>query len=104
MGNSRNGLSWVRKIASSNSYRRLHKRDRTQIHAAWTWPLLRLIQRVEEENAEFEEREDQYADHMQDEWKERSRMERDGDRSTSAMFASLGMIGPSGRGKGQDGW
>ncbi len=48
-----------------------------------------LIQRVEEANAEFEEREDYYADHMQDEWRERSRMERDGDRSISEMFASL---------------
>lgn len=48
-----------------------------------------MIQRVEEANAEFEEHEDQYADHMQDEWKERSRMERDGDRSISEMFGSL---------------
>ena len=48
-----------------------------------------MIQRVEEANAEFEEHEDQYADHMQDEWKERSHMERDGDRSISEMFGSL---------------
>lgn len=48
-----------------------------------------LIQRVEEASAEFEEREDQYADHMQDEWKERSRMETHGDRNVSEMFASL---------------
>ncbi|BBE72972.1 restriction endonuclease [Oharaeibacter diazotrophicus] len=48
-----------------------------------------MIQRVEEESANFEEYEDQYADHMQDEWKERSRMERDDDRSISDMFESL---------------
>lgn len=48
-----------------------------------------MIQRVEEANAEFEEDEDRYADHMQDEWKERSRMERHGDRSISEMFGSL---------------
>lgn len=48
-----------------------------------------MIQRVEEANAEFEEHEDQYADHMQDEWKERSRMERDGDQGISEMFGSL---------------
>lgn len=48
-----------------------------------------MIQRVEEANAEFEEHEDQYADHMQDEWRERTRMERDGDRSISEMFGSL---------------
>jgi hypothetical protein len=48
-----------------------------------------LIQRVEEANAEFEEHEDEYADHMQDEWKERSHMERGGDRSISDMFGSL---------------
>lgn len=48
-----------------------------------------MIQRVEEANAEFEEHDDQYADHMQDEWKERSRIERDGDRSISEMFGSL---------------
>lgn len=48
-----------------------------------------MIQRVEEANAEFEEHEDIYADHMQDEWKERYRSERDGDRSISEMFGSL---------------
>lgn len=48
-----------------------------------------MIQRVEEANAEFEEHEDRYADHMQDDWKERSRMERDGDRSISELFGSL---------------
>lgn len=48
-----------------------------------------MIHRVEEANTEFEEDEDRYVDHMQDEWKERSRMERDGDRSISEMFASL---------------
>lgn len=48
-----------------------------------------MIQRVEEANAEFEEHEDRYVDHMQDDWKERSRMERDGDRSISEMFESL---------------
>lgn len=48
-----------------------------------------MIQRVEEANAEFEEHEDRYVEHMQDDWKERSRMERDGDRSISEMFESL---------------
>jgi hypothetical protein len=49
----------------------------------------RLIERVEEAKAEFEEHEDAYADHMQDEWKERYHFERDADRSVSEMFASL---------------
>ncbi|WP_431283179.1 restriction endonuclease [Humitalea sp. 24SJ18S-53] len=49
----------------------------------------RLIERVEEARAEFEEHADEYADHMQDEWKERSRFDRDGDRSISEMFSSL---------------
>ncbi|MVA25730.1 restriction endonuclease [Agrobacterium vitis] len=48
-----------------------------------------MIRRVEEANAEFEEREDQYADHMQAEWKERSHMELSGDLSISEMFGSL---------------
>jgi len=48
-----------------------------------------MMQRVEDAIAEFDEDEDQYADHMQDEWKERSRVERDGDRSISEMFGSL---------------
>ncbi len=48
-----------------------------------------LIERVEQANAEFEDHEDQYADHMQDEWKERARDERAGDRSIADMFESL---------------
>ncbi|MER9578602.1 restriction endonuclease [Mesorhizobium sp. M0400] len=48
-----------------------------------------MIERVEQANAEFEEHEDQYADHMQDEWKERYRDERVSDRSISDMFGSL---------------
>ncbi|MFQ6777641.1 hypothetical protein V6Z69_20830 [Cereibacter sphaeroides] len=48
-----------------------------------------LIQRVEEANAEFEEREDQYGDYMQDEWKERSPMDWDDDRRVAEMFGSL---------------
>jgi hypothetical protein len=48
-----------------------------------------LIQRVDEAKSEFEEHEDAYADHMQDEWKERYRFERDADRSVSEMFGSL---------------
>ena len=48
-----------------------------------------MIERVEQANAEFEENEDQYADHMQDEWKERYRDERAGDRSIAHMFGSL---------------
>lgn len=51
--------------------------------------VLAIIQRAEEANAEFEDQGDQYADHMLDEWKERSRMERDGDRNISEMFGSL---------------
>ncbi len=49
----------------------------------------RMIQQVDEANAEFQEQEDQYADHMQDEWKERFRQERDSNRSISDMFGSL---------------
>jgi hypothetical protein len=49
----------------------------------------RLIERVEEAKAEFEEHEDAYADHMQDEWKERYLFERDADRSVSELFSSL---------------
>jgi hypothetical protein len=49
----------------------------------------RLIERVEEAKAEFEEREDAYADHMEDEWRERHLLERDADRSVSEMFLSL---------------
>jgi len=48
-----------------------------------------MIQRVEEANAEFVEHEDQYADHMQDKWKERYRADRDGDRRISELFGSL---------------
>lgn len=48
-----------------------------------------MIQRVEEASAEFEEHEDQYADHMQDDWKERYRADCDSDRSISEMFGSL---------------
>jgi hypothetical protein len=48
-----------------------------------------LIQRVEEAKAEFEENEGAYADHMEDEWKERWRQERATERSVSEMFASL---------------
>ena len=48
-----------------------------------------MIERVEQANAEFEEHEDEYADHMQDKWKERYRDERAGDRSIADMFASL---------------
>lgn len=39
--------------------------------------------------AEFEEHEDAYADHMQDEWEKRHRFERDADRSVSELFSSL---------------
>jgi hypothetical protein len=49
----------------------------------------RLIERVEEAKAEFEEHEDAYADHMEDEWRERYRFERDADRSISELFSSL---------------
>jgi hypothetical protein len=48
-----------------------------------------LIQRVEEAKAEFEENEDAYADHMEDEWKEPWRQERATERSVSEMFGSL---------------
>lgn len=48
-----------------------------------------MLQQVEEATAEFEEQEDQYTDRMQDEWKERSLIERDGDRTISEMFGSL---------------
>ncbi len=51
--------------------------------------VLAMIQQVEAASAEFEEDEDQYADHMQEQWMERSRMERDGDRNISEMFGSL---------------
>jgi hypothetical protein len=48
-----------------------------------------LVERVEEAKSEFEEHEDARADHMQDEWKERWRDERDHERSVSEMFGSL---------------
>ncbi|QZO00513.1 hypothetical protein [Chenggangzhangella methanolivorans] len=48
-----------------------------------------MIERVEEANAEFAEQEDTYADHMHDEWQERYRDERAGDRSIADMFGSL---------------
>lgn len=48
-----------------------------------------LIERVEEAKAEFEENEDAYADHMEDEWKERGRQERATERGVSEMFGSL---------------
>ena len=44
---------------------------------------------MEEAKAEFEENEDAYAEHMQDEWRERYRLERDADRSVSELFSSL---------------
>ncbi|MGR6467936.1 nSTAND3 domain-containing NTPase [Rhizobium sp. PAMB 3182] len=48
-----------------------------------------LIEKVEEAKAEFEENEEAYADHMQDEWKERWREERASERNVSDMFGSL---------------
>jgi hypothetical protein len=48
-----------------------------------------LIQRIEEAKAEFEENEGAYADHMEDEWKERWRQDRATERSVSEMFGSL---------------
>lgn len=48
-----------------------------------------LIDEVEEAKAEFQVNEDAYADHMQDEWKERWRDERASERSVSDMFGSL---------------
>jgi hypothetical protein len=48
-----------------------------------------LLQRIEEAKAEFEENEGAHADHMEDEWKERWRQDRDTERSVSEMFRSL---------------
>lgn len=48
-----------------------------------------LIEKVEEAKNEFEEHEDAYSDHMQDEYKERWRDERASERSVSDMFGSL---------------
>ena len=49
-----------------------------------------LLGEVEEAKAEFEEHEDVYADHMQDEYEDRWRDERASERSVSDMFGSLG--------------
>jgi hypothetical protein len=49
----------------------------------------RLIERVEEAKAEFEDHESERADHMYEEWKERQYLERDTERSVSEMFSSL---------------
>lgn len=49
----------------------------------------RLIKRVEEAKAEFDAHEDEYTDHMLDEWKERHYFERDAERSISELFLSL---------------
>jgi hypothetical protein len=48
-----------------------------------------LLQKVEETKNEFEESEEAYAEHMQDEYKERWRDERASERSVSDMFGSL---------------
>jgi len=48
-----------------------------------------LLERVEAAKLEFEEHEEAYADHMEDEWKERWRDERASERSVSDMFGSL---------------
>src|SRR5690606_36936885 len=48
-----------------------------------------LADLLAEAKGAFEEAQDQYADHMQDEWKERYRMERDTDRGIGGMFSSL---------------
>ncbi len=48
-----------------------------------------LLTEVEEAKSEFEEHEEAYADHMQDEYKERWRDERASERSVSDMFSSL---------------
>lgn len=49
----------------------------------------RLVERVEEAKKDFEEREDEYNDHMEEEFLERYRFERDADRNISEMFSSL---------------
>jgi len=51
--------------------------------------VVQLIERVEQARTEFMVREDDYSDHMQDEWKQRNYSERDADRSISDMFLSL---------------
>jgi hypothetical protein len=48
-----------------------------------------LLEDVEVMKAEYEDHENASADHMQDEWKERWRDERDSERSVSDMFGSL---------------
>ncbi|WFU42722.1 restriction endonuclease [Bradyrhizobium sp. CB82] len=48
-----------------------------------------LIESVEQAKSEYEEHEDAYVDHMQDEWKERYGIERDADRNIAEMFGSL---------------
>jgi DNA polymerase III delta prime subunit len=48
-----------------------------------------MIDRVEEAKIEHQEGEDAYADHMQDEWKERGAQDRASDRAVSDMFGSL---------------
>ena len=48
-----------------------------------------LLREVEEAKDAFEENEEAYNDHMQDEYKERWRDERANERSVSDMFGSL---------------
>lgn len=60
-----------------------HFRDRLGVDVST------LLQKVQEAKDEFEEHEDAYADHMQDEYKERWRGERASERSVSDMFGSL---------------
>lgn len=48
-----------------------------------------LIDAVVEAQSEFEEREEAYADYMQDTWKEQRYFERDGERGVREMFSSL---------------
>jgi|GEM_PF-4659518 len=47
------------------------------------------IQRTQETKDEFEENESAYADHMQDEWKERSYSNRASEAEVREMFATL---------------
>jgi hypothetical protein len=49
----------------------------------------RLIERVAEAKAEFEDYESERADHMYDEWKDRQYSEHDAERSVTEMFSSL---------------
>lgn len=49
----------------------------------------RLIERVEEDRVEWHESDDEYADHMHDEWRENRREEEASVRSVSEMFGSL---------------